>query len=710
MAAEFSDIQFRQLTQLFFVGLAGANQKVEEILRKFYADEGIKPEGSYFFYEYLLHQPFPLNDHLEAKDSLEERKKQFWLFAPFLLRLGARTSIGLDLKATQSAAAKNDGQPRFKLMPKKDLLSNQHLIHLPESIWLEKLLDEWTSWVGRCCEQKKSWESEIKLDKVAGHPSLHCHSCQIDKTEDYWFYAFSVKYTAKFATEKFIKDWKIAFDDGRGQEKRISELSRLIEHGYRLGFVHDLKGDESLPVLAVPLGTKKHFLGELLCFVPKAGKEQLEKLASLLVSYVVNEYVPTLLILHEYFYEKHVTFLNGKPQPLTLTAKIHGLTPSDPINYCLPWAIDSGPPSQPHRNPSGVIEDGLIDYWAGIRGDGLKENLVFQNYLVSSTPMVRLLCDLIQSARSLKPGGHSLPSVLVVGSAGSGKDTIPELIKAFSPAFRDAEVTKLNMAALKPDAMVVPLLSGVRLTDEPARWPFISWRKKDKFSFQGIFGQVVSKSDEKAQILVLDELNSMHIDMQGILLRFLENSETVPMGRLPAQNRRTDVRCLVIGMMNEDPDELSMEEALEFLGRSEYLGRLLKDVLYEQYIRMRRLRPDVKYRLKRGGYFKLPSLEERRDDIPVLFYLFLLKELKDGELANFNVVFDSGFVEELLSRHYSWPGNVRQVQTLVKKTIEIAKAKGESRLDHGQKLLFLFSEDFHEAFEKTSPRKHERPA
>jgi transcriptional regulator with GAF, ATPase, and Fis domain len=133
-------------------------------------------------------------------------------------------------------------------------------------------------------------------------------------------------------------------------------------------------------------------------------------------------------------------------------------------------------------------------------------------------------------------------------------------------------------------------------------------------------------------------------------------------------NEDYDTNCLVIGVMNEDPDDISRERAMDFFRDDSYLGKFLGDLLYEHFMQIRRLRPDIKYRMIRNGKFMIPPLRERGEDIPMLFHVFVKSELKNmnGDGNDVTVHLPLDVLDRLTSPDLLWPGNVRQLQTLAK--------------------------------------------
>lgn len=191
---------------------------------------------------------------------------------------------------------------------------------------------------------------------------------------------------------------------------------------------------------------------------------------------------------------------------------------------------------------------------------------------------------------------------------------------------------------------------------------------------------IVKKLFGRFPTIVLDELNSMSIDSQGTLLRILENADITPIGgyedimivdgKDDKDYREFLTDFLVVGLMNEDPEEITREEAIRFLKKESYIGGLLGDLLYEYILKIRRLRPDLRARMMRNGKFEMPKLAERRADIPGIFYL-LINEAKKDYFINCKIRITIDALEYLMRPELDWPENVRLLQTLTKKVAEI---------------------------------------
>jgi DNA-binding NtrC family response regulator len=133
--------------------------------------------------------------------------------------------------------------------------------------------------------------------------------------------------------------------------------------------------------------------------------------------------------------------------------------------------------------------------------------------------------------------------------------------------------------------------------------------------------------------LFLDEISNLNLEIQGKLLRVLETGEFKPVGS--TQVHRTDAR--VITATNRD----------------------LKSMVEEGGFR-----EDLFYRLNVVPIF-IPSLRERKEDIPILAYHFLRFFCrKMGKRIK-------GFADEALETliHYDWPGNVRQLKNVIERLV-----------------------------------------
>ena len=133
--------------------------------------------------------------------------------------------------------------------------------------------------------------------------------------------------------------------------------------------------------------------------------------------------------------------------------------------------------------------------------------------------------------------------------------------------------------------------------------------------------------------LFLDEIANLSLEIQGKLLRVMENHEYRPVGA--TQIKKTDIR--IVSATNRDLKK--MAENGEF-------------------------RPDLYYRMNVFPIY-LPPLRERKSDIPKLAYHFLHLACKStGKKID-------GFSDDAMEMlvNHNWPGNIRQLKNVVERLV-----------------------------------------
>ena len=206
--------------------------------------------------------------------------------------------------------------------------------------------------------------------------------------------------------------------------------------------------------------------------------------------------------------------------------------------------------------------------------------------------------------------------VMVTGDTGTGKELVARAIHRLSPQSEGPFVP--HNCALAPAELFESEFFGHR------RGSFTGAERDHVGLLQQAHGGV----------LFLDELEAMPATHQAKLLRVIDDGEVRPLGS--EQSEVVSVRF--VAATNRDP-ALMMEE--------------------------RTLREDLYYRL-RGIEIVLPTLAERREDIPRLARHFVGEE-------------GLGFTPEALEALCAapWPGNVRQLRNMVQGARAIA---GEGRI------------------------------
>jgi DNA-binding NtrC family response regulator len=146
--------------------------------------------------------------------------------------------------------------------------------------------------------------------------------------------------------------------------------------------------------------------------------------------------------------------------------------------------------------------------------------------------------------------------------------------------------------------------------------------------------------------LFLDEIGDLPIDVQPKLLRFLEQSEIMPIGETKPQ--RVDVR--VLAATNAD---------------------------LEQRVAEGKFREDLYYRLA-VIRIHVPPLRERREEIPHLSTYFLREALE--RLGKPDVHMSSETLD--VFSQYWWPGNVRQLKNEIQRAVALSAPGGAIEPSH----------------------------
>lgn len=357
---------------------------------------------------------------------------------------------------------------------------------------------------------------------------------------------------------------------------------------------------------------------------------------------------------------------------------------------------------QDHNTALSEMEKSLVSLWAHRIGSlpeclaQIKESLVFAKYLIASPGMVECIQQAMATRHYRKH--KSVKAALVIGEAGSGKDSMARLVHLFSPGYRFGKKCTLNMAMLRPKEAAVPILIGLNANLEggapgaqqyslkgllakaidtgsslgSSRAKRASWRRVFSCLLPGsATTKGTGEHDAFGFTFIFDELNSLDIDTQGALLRVLENGELTGLGSLEHE----DVDFLVIGVMNEDPHLIMKKRNLDRVLRDkELFGGVVGESIYEMLRTQRRLRDDLYYRFARGGQIRIPELRDRREDIPILLYFIILqdfKQLMPGEMQD-NWEIDFSVYEYLMEPSLTWEGNVRELQAVAKRLVEEA--------------------------------------
>jgi len=243
----------------------------------------------------------------------------------------------------------------------------------------------------------------------------------------------------------------------------------------------------------------------------------------------------------------------------------------------------------------------------------IKELSHFNRILGSSSALLAVLKEVDQVA-------CTDATVLILGETGTGKELIARAIHDGSRRAR-RPLVNLNCAAI-PANLIESELFG----HERGAFTGATQRRDGRFTL----------ADRGT--LFLDEVGELPLELQGKLLRVLQEGEFEPVGS--ARSRKVDVR--VVAATNRE----------------------LQDEVAEG-----RFREDLYYRLNVFP-IALPPLRERGDDV-----ILLASEFARGfaqEMGKRLEPFDEAVKNRL--RAYPWPGNVRELQNIIERAVITAQA------------------------------------
>ena len=206
-------------------------------------------------------------------------------------------------------------------------------------------------------------------------------------------------------------------------------------------------------------------------------------------------------------------------------------------------------------------------------------------------------------------------TVLIRGESGTGKEVVARMIYAQSSR-EDKPFVKVNCAAIPYE-----LLESELFGYEPGAFTGANRQKLGKFDLAN------------SGSLFLDEISEMHPALQAKLLHVLQDGEFSRLGG--KRDISVDVRVLAA---TNKPLENAVQDGT--------------------------FREDLFYRLN-VITIHIPPLRERREEIPVFLDFFLRK------YSEFYGKQPPQFTEYAIARmsEYSWPGNIRELENLVKRYV-----------------------------------------
>ena len=210
--------------------------------------------------------------------------------------------------------------------------------------------------------------------------------------------------------------------------------------------------------------------------------------------------------------------------------------------------------------------------------------------------------------------------VLITGDSGTGKELLAKAIHKASPR-HNKPFTAINCSAMAENLLESELFGH-------QKGAFTGASRSHEGLFQAAEGGT----------LMLDEIGDMPMRLQVKLLRVLQEQQVRPVGSTEAKH--IDVR--VISATHRDLQELMTQG---------------------------RFREDLYYRLNVVN-IKLPTLDQRKEDIPLLVAHFLQQIAAEADQER--KVYAPEAVEMLVTAE--WPGNIRQLHNVVRQNVALSRS------------------------------------
>ena len=247
----------------------------------------------------------------------------------------------------------------------------------------------------------------------------------------------------------------------------------------------------------------------------------------------------------------------------------------------------------------------------------LENKKAFRTIVTRSDKVQRVLKEAELHASSDVP-------VLITGDTGTGKELLARAIHMASPR------ANFKFAPINMDALTTQLFDA-------------EFFGHTRGAFTGAEKNRVGYLEHSNRgTLFLDEIGNLPMELQGKLLRVLQEGEFIKLGT--SKSQKTDIRFVAATNKNLE----------KMMARNQF-------------------RKDLYYRLK-GGWLHLPPLMERKEDIPLLLTAFVEEFCGPG---------GADIEEKAMSRltNYDYPGNIRELRALIQSAVNLAQGRPIS-IDH----------------------------
>ncbi len=250
--------------------------------------------------------------------------------------------------------------------------------------------------------------------------------------------------------------------------------------------------------------------------------------------------------------------------------------------------------------------------WLEAENRRLNEEIDIQHDMIGGSSNMREVYDFIQRV------ARAEANVLILGETGTGKELAARAIH------RNSLRSEGPFIAVNCGAIPVSLMQSELFGHEKGAFTGAVSQRKGKIESAG------------GGTLFLDEVGELPLPLQAGLLRVIQEREFERLGG--TRSVKANIRLVAATNRN-----------------------------LEEEVKQERFRRDLYFRLHVVSV-RMPSLSERRDDIPLLIEHFIRRHRRTGGV--------SGISPEVLPLFlsYDWPGNVRELENAIERACLLAKS------------------------------------
>jgi DNA-binding NtrC family response regulator len=267
-----------------------------------------------------------------------------------------------------------------------------------------------------------------------------------------------------------------------------------------------------------------------------------------------------------------------------------------------------------------------------VRIEGLQQELQALRSKIETQdalgPLIGRSRSFMHALEHLRRAAPTKVTVLLTGETGVGKERFARSLHALS-ASADKAFVAVNCAALPADLIESELFGA------------------EKGAFTGATAARAGRFERaNGGTILLDEIGDLPLAAQAKLLRILQTGEVERLGS--NEVRKIEVRVVAA-------THVDLEAAVA-------AGRFRRDLYYRLHV----------YPIH------IPALRERIDDIAILA-THLLERFNSRHSKMVRGFSDEAFVR---MRHYAWPGNIRELENLVERSVILTASGDDISVDN----------------------------